>query len=34
MLDNLLKDEEDTWGNKDLVLQKNIENNANGSCEQ
>ena len=34
MLDNFLTVEEETWDNKDVILQKDAENNVDGAREQ
>lgn len=34
MLKNFFSDEEGTWGNRDMVQQKNDKNSIDGTCEQ
>lgn len=34
MLDSSLTDEEESWVNRDIVLDKNTENSMNKICEQ
>lgn len=34
MMDNLMTDAEETWDNKNDILQKDVGNNMNWTCEQ
>lgn len=34
MLKKIFTDEEEFWTDRDMILQKNVENNLGGACEQ